>query len=294
MGDSIATNLFMLGYAFQEGLVPLSLEAIERAIELNGVAVDVNKRTFAWGRLAAHDRAKVEALVRPVVQEEAPEPETLAALVERRAAFLAQYQDAAYAQRYRDLVALVETAEKARGRGHTGLAEAAGRNLFKLMAYKDEYEVARLYTNGAFLEKLNRQFEGDFTLQFHLAPPLFARRDPNTGELQKSAYGPWVFRAFKLLAALRGLRGTAFDIFGRTAERRMERQLIADYMAHLREIAAALTPENHALALEIARLPEQMRGFGHVKERNVKRAKEREAKLVAAFRAPMAPATAAE
>ena len=294
MGDSIATNLFMLGYAFQEGLVPLSLEAIERAIELNGVAVEINKRTFAWGRLAAHDRAKVEAMVRPVVQEDVPAPETLAALVERRAQFLAQYQDAAYAQRYRDLVALVERAEKERGRGHSGLAEAAARNLFKLMAYKDEYEVARLYTDGAFIEKLNRQFEGDFTLQFHLAPPLFARRDPNTGELQKSAYGPWVFRAFKLLAALRGWRGTTFDIFGRTAERRMERQLIVDYAAHLREIAAALTPENHTLAVEIARLPEQIRGFGHVKERNVTRAKEREAKLVAAFRAPVAPATAAE
>jgi len=218
----------------------------------------------------------------------------VAAEVERCAALLADYQDPAYAQRYRGTIAMVEAAEKARARGCSGLALAVARNLFKLMAYKDEYEVARLYTDGAFIEKLNRQFEGDFTLQFHLAPPLFARRDPNTGELQKSAYGPWVFRAFKLLAALRGWRGTTFDIFGRTAERRMERQLIVDYAAHLREIAAALTPENHTLAVEIARLPEQIRGFGHVKERNVTRAKEREAKLVAAFRAPVAPATAAE
>jgi indolepyruvate ferredoxin oxidoreductase len=294
MGDSIATNLFMLGYAFQKGLVPLSLAAIERAIELNGVAVEINKRTFAWGRLAAHDGAAVEALVRPALAEEKPAPQSLAELVERRAQFLTAYQDAAYARRYRELVASVEAAEKARSRGLSGLAEAVARNLFKLMAYKDEYEVARLYADGEFLRKLHRQFDGDFTLEFHLAPPLFAKRDPVTGELQKSAYGPWVFRAFKLLARLRRLRGTAFDIFGRTAERRMERQLIDDYEGLIRELTASLGPGNHALALELARLPEQIRGFGHVKERNIKKAKEREASLLAAFRHPAPTATAAE
>ncbi len=294
MGDSIATNLFMLVYAFQQGLVPLSLDAILRAIELNAVAVEANKRTFAWGRLAAHDRRKVEALARPVLREEAPAPETLAQLVERRARFLADYQDALYAKRYRDLVALIESAEKARGRGLAGLAEAAARNLFKLMAYKDEYEVARLYTSGEFLERLHRQFEGDFTVEFHLAPPLLAPRDAATGEIKKSAYGGWMFGAFKLLARLRWLRGRALDPFGRTAERRMERRLIAEYETLIRELAAALSPENHALAVELARLPEQIRGYGHIKERNVKQAKDREATLLALFRSPAPQATAAE
>jgi indolepyruvate ferredoxin oxidoreductase len=295
MGDSIATNLFMLGFAFQQGLVPLSLAAIERAIELNGVQVENNKRTFAWGRLAAYDRAKVEALARPAMAAEAPAPQSLAELVERRARFLTAYQNAAYAARYRTLVAAVETAEKTRGRGLAGLAEAVARNFFKLMAYKDEYEVARLYTDGTFLKQLHQQFDGDFTLQFHLAPPLTAPRDPVTGELKKRPFsGRWMLPAFRMLAALRGLRGTALDIFGRTAERRMERQLIADYERLMTELVAALTPDNHALAVELARVPEQIRGYGHIKERNIKKAKEREASLLAAFRTPAPRATAAE
>ena len=294
MGDSIATNLFMLGYAFQQGRIPLSLEAIERAIELNGVAVEINKRTFAWGRLAAHDRARVEEIVRPSLHDAAPAPQTLAAIIERRATFLRNYQDTAYARRYRELVALIDTAEKAHGRGHTGLADAVARNLFKLMAYKDEYEVARLYSDGAFLKNLRQQFEGDFTLEFHLAPPLLAPRDPNTGELQKKSYGPWVFRMFKLLASLRRIRGTVFDIFGYTEERRIGRRLIADYEIVVRELAAVLSPDNHAMAVQIARLPEQIRGYGHIKEKNIRLAKEREANLLAAFRGPTSSATAAE
>ena len=294
LGDSIAANLFMLGYAFQKGLLPLGLDAIERAIELNGVAVESNTRGFAFGRLAAHDRAHVEALVQSVRHDHGkPEPEELAALVERRSAFLANYQDAAYAQRYRNSIATIESAEKTHARGCSGLAKAAARNLFKLMAYKDEYEVARLYTDGTFLEKLDRQFEGDFTLEYHLAPPLLASRDPVTGALRKRAFGPWIAHAFRLLARVRRLRGTVFDIFGRTEERRMERRLIAEYEAVVRELAAVLSPANHALVVEIASLPEQIRGFGHVKKRNIEKAKAREAELLALLRRKHAAASAA-
>jgi indolepyruvate ferredoxin oxidoreductase len=285
MGDSIAANLFMLGYAFQKGLLPLTLAAIERAIELNGVAVDTNKRSFGFGRLAAHDRAQVEALVRGALRDDAaPEPQGLDALVESRAAFLKSYQNAAYAQRYRNTVRTIRIAEAKLARGFSGLAEATARNLFTLMAYKDEYEVARLYTDGAFIKKLQRQFDGDFTVEFHLAPPLLASRDPATGEPKKRAFGPWMRHVFKLLTWLRPLRGTALDIFGYTRERRMERRLIADYEALVRELSTSLDPGNHALAIELASLPAKMRGFGHIKARNVESAKACEAELLVLLR----------
>ena len=294
MGDSIAANLFMLGYAFQKGFVPLTLAAIERAIELNGVAVDANKRSFAWGRLAAHDRVQVEALVRGALRDDAAsEPRGLDALVENRAAFLKNYQNAAYAQRYRDAVRAIRVAEAKRARGFSGLAEAVARNLFTLMAYKDEYEVARLYADGAFIKKLQRQFEGDFILEYHLAPPLLASRDPATGEPKKRVFGPWMRHVFKLLAWVRPVRGTVLDIFGYTQERRMERRLIAEYEAMLRELSMALSPDNHALAVEIASLPSKMRGFGHIKARNVESAKTCEAELLARLRGKDAQASAA-
>jgi indolepyruvate ferredoxin oxidoreductase len=294
MGDSIAANLFMLGYAFQKGSLPLTLAAIERAIALNGVAVDANKRSFGFGRLAAHDRGQVEALVHGALHDDAaPEPQGLDALVEHRAAFLKSYQNAAYAQRYRDSVGTIRVAEAKLARGFSGLAEAVARNLFTLMAYKDEYEVARLYSDGAFLQKLQRQFEGDFTLEYHLAPPLLASRDPSTGEPQKRAFGPWMRHVFKLLTWLRPLRGTALDIFGYTKERRMERRLIADYEALIGELATSLNPGNHALAIELASLPAKMRGFGHIKARNVDSAKACEAELLALWRGKDTPASAA-
>jgi indolepyruvate ferredoxin oxidoreductase len=294
IGDSIAANLFMLGYAAQKDLVPVSLDAIERAIELNGVAVDSNKRSFALGRLAAHDRVRVETLARPAgAGDTAPAPRDLAALVARRMALLTDYQDAAYAERYRATVAVIDAAEKTRVRGCTALAETVATNLFKLMAYKDEYEVARLYADGAFHEKLRRQFDGNFTLEYHLAPPLLAPRDPVTGELRKRTFGPWMIHAFRWLARLRRVRGTALDIFGRTQERRMERRLIEEYEGIVRELAALLNQENHALAVEIASLPGEMRGFGHVKRRNVERAKAREAELLAMLRRKVVAASAA-
>ncbi|MEX0814674.1 MAG: DUF6537 domain-containing protein, partial [Dongiaceae bacterium] len=212
----------------------------------------------------------------------------------RRVEHLVGYQDAAYAARYRALVERVRRTEAERAPGFAGLAEAVARSYFKLLAYKDEYEVARLYTDGAFLKQVAEQFEGDYRLEFHLAPPLLAERDPDTGHLKKRGYGPWLLTAFRLLARLKGLRGTAFDIFGYTAERQTERRLIADYERVVEEMLAGLGTDNHGLAVEIAAIPEHIRGFGHVKAASLEAAKRREAELLAAFRAPAPRQSAAE
>jgi indolepyruvate ferredoxin oxidoreductase len=282
LGDAIAANPFMLGYAWQLGLVPLSAAAIERAIELNGVAIEQNKAAFAWGRVAAVDPARVEAAIEPAGAPPVSRrlSGSLDELVARRIDELADYQDERYARRYAGTVERVKAAERALvGAGPLALTEAVARNLFKLMAVKDEYEVARLYTSGAFMARLNERFEGDFRLGFHLAPPLLAKRNA-TGELVKREYGAWMFRLFGLLARLRRLRGTAFDPFGRSAERRMERQLVADYEADLERLLATLDRERLPLAVRIASLPEEIRGFGHVKERSVKAALARRAQLL--------------
>ncbi|WP_119460319.1 indolepyruvate ferredoxin oxidoreductase family protein [Rhodospirillaceae bacterium SYSU D60014] len=294
MGDSIASNLFMLGYAFQKGLVPVSAEAIDQAIALNGVAVEANRQAFLWGRRAAHDRAAVERAAQ--LEPEAPPAAapTLDALVARRVAFLTDYQDAAYADRYKALVERVRQAETEKARGLSGLAETVARNYFKLLAYKDEYEVARLYTDGAFLKRLEDQFEGNFRVEFNLAPPLLAARDPDTGHPRKRSFGPWMLTAFRLLAMMKGLRGTRFDLFGRTAERKLERQLIRDYEAVVEELIAGLSHDKHALALQIAAIPEQIRGFGHIKQAHLEPAKRHEAELLVAYRAPTPQQTAAQ
>ncbi len=295
LGDAIATNMFILGYAYQRGLVPVSAEAINKALELNGTAVKMNQAAFLWGRRAATDPGAVERLV-------APKPAAVAVtrlaqsfeeMFARRVEFLTAYQNAAYAQKYRHLVERVKQAESAQARGFGGLAEAVARYYFKLLACKDEYEVARLHTDPAFTEKLSSQFEGDYKLRFHLAPPLFAKRDPASGELRKAEYGSWVMSAFRLLAKMRGLRGTALDVFGYTQERRMERRLIAEYEATIGEVIAKLNSDNHALAVKIAAVPEEIRGFGHVKERSLAVARAKQAELLAAFRAPAAVRSAA-
>ena len=294
LGDSVAANLFLLGYAFQKGLVPLSLEAIERAVELNGVAVEMNKHAIAWGRLAAYDHARVAALVHPLASHEPPRPSGLAEIVAHRARFLARYQNEAYANAYREFVTQIERAEKSRlGRG-SELAEAVAKNLFKLMAYKDEYEVARLYADGEFMKNLRHQFAGTYRLEFNLAPPLFAKRDPATGHLVKRAYGPWAFQAFRLLARIKFLRGSALDPFGRTAERRAERRLISQYRDTLRALLPDLAPANHAIAVEIASLPARIRGYGHVKDKAIAEANQRQEALLDAFRRPAPAASAAE
>ena len=294
-GDSIATNLFLLGYAVQKGTIPVGLDAIRKAIEINGVAAERNLHTLDWGRLAAHDPAAVERAlgIAPDAGETKTE-ETLDDLIDHRAAFLADYQNDAYAQLYRDLVERVRRAEEDRAQGREGLARAAARYAFKLMAYKDEYEVARLYTDGTFKKKLAHQFEGDYRLEFHLAPPLMAKPDPNTGRIAKRRFGAWMMTAFQILARLKGLRGTAFDPFGRTPERRRERQLIADYEKLMGELCASLHDANHALAVELAEIPEHIRGYGAIKDRSIAAAKEKEAGLRAAFLEPAPRADAAE
>ncbi len=287
MGDSIATNMFLLGYAFQRGLIPVSAEAIEKAIELNGAAVKMNQAAFLWGRRAAADLDAVKALVAPKAEtvQSTKVSETLDEMIARREAFLTDYQNAAWAQRYRKLVDEVRVAEQQKARGLSGLTEAVARYFFKLMAYKDEYEVARLHTSEEFRRKLAAQFDGDYKLHFHLAPPLLAKRDPVTGQLRKAEYGPWMMSAFKLLAKLRFLRGTALDIFGRTEERRTERALIDQYERTVRDVLQRLAPDNHALAMQIASIPEEIRGYGHVKEKHLAAAKAKEATLLEAFRA---------
>ncbi|HEY1878656.1 MAG TPA: DUF6537 domain-containing protein, partial [Caulobacteraceae bacterium] len=294
LGDSIATNLFMLGYAWQKGLLPLSFEAIERAIDLNGVAVETSKRTFAWGRLAAHNLAAVNAAAKPTLRVEKPVARTTPEIVAKRVELLTAYQDKAYAERYSAFVDKVARAEKDKAPGRRGLAEAVAKSLYKLMAYKDEYEVGRLYSDGEFLKKLGTQFEGDYKVTFHLAPPLFADRDPATGQLKKREYGAWVMPMFRVLASMKRLRGTRLDLFGYTAERRRERRLIGEYEATVDTLLTSLDQNNHALAIQIAALPETMRGFGHIKDKNIDLAKKREASLLAAYRNPALQSAAAE
>jgi indolepyruvate ferredoxin oxidoreductase len=296
-GDAIAGNLFLLGYACQRGLVPLSIKAIERAIELNGVAVAFNRGAFHWGRRAAADAALVGARALPpsAIPASHRPSDTLDQVIERRAAFLKEYQDAAYAERYRARIAGLRAVEADRLPGSTALTKAAARALFKLMAYKDEYEVARLYTQSDFLGRVAGQFDGHYELHFHLAPPIFGHRDPATGHLKKREFGPWMLSVLRLLAGLRRLRGTPFDPFARSAERRTERRMIGDYERVIDAIVGGLSPANHAIAVVLASLPLEIRGFGHIKEANLARAKAKEASLLCDFRtAPAAPAIAAE
>ncbi|MBV8604661.1 MAG: indolepyruvate ferredoxin oxidoreductase family protein [Pelomonas sp.] len=267
VGDSLYTNPLMLGYAWQQGRVPLAYAALMRAIELNGVQVDNNKAAFEWGRRCAHDLAAVQALYATRQVIEFVKRPGVDALIKRRVEFLTDYQDAAYAARYADFVARVREAEARLG-AKTALTEAVARYLFKLMAYKDEYEVARLHTDARFTEKVAAQFEGDYKLVHHLAPPLLADKNAK-GERLKRPFGAWIRPAFGLLARLKGLRGTALDPFGYTEERREERALIERYRASVETLLQGLSADRLELAVKIARLPEDIRGYGHVKARHL-------------------------
>jgi indolepyruvate ferredoxin oxidoreductase len=279
MGDSIATNAFLLGFAFQKGAIPLTLEAMLRAIEINGAAIEMNKLAFTWGRLAAHDIARVRSVLQFRTRQ-APPTRTLDEQIDLRAQFLRDYQDEGYAARYLAGVDKVRKAEAAVAPTSTELSEAVAKNLFKLMAYKDEYEVARLYTDENFAKKLSEKFDGDFRLKFYLAPPIFAKRD-HAGRLQKREYGGWMIHAFRLLARLKFLRGTQFDVFGRTAERKTERRLVEEYFAMIEQRMDALTPARIPLLTKLARTPEMIRGYGHIKEENIAKAAAEKARLEA-------------
>lgn len=278
VGDAIGSNLMMMGYAFQRGWIGIAIDDIQSAIRLNGVSMQMNLDAFEWGRqLAIHrdDVFRIAGLGEP-------KPEALDDVVKRRADFLADYQDQAYAERYLATVRMVRAAEGSLAAGE-GLSLAVARSLFKLMAYKDEYEVARLYRSATFKENLERDFEGELKLTFHLAPPLLAPRDKLTGHLRKRAYGSWVMPLFSVLARMRRLRGTAFDPFGRTAERREERALIGEYETLVSKLVEGLAPATHEASIAIAELAMGIRGYGHVKDKSIEGYRERLCDALAAL-----------
>ncbi len=307
--DSMATNMFMVGVAYQAGALPISAASIEAAIKQAGVGVEMSLLALKWGRMAVVDLDFVKAEIHkyeahaPKLPELTPEArqivDTVGAsgevrrLLEIRVADLIEYQDADYARRYAAKIKGVLEAEKRVAPESTALTEAAARYFYKLMAYKDEYEVARLHSDPAFLAELDAQFPNGYTVEYNLAPPLFSKRDPETGELIKQKYGPWVLKAFRHLAKFKNLRGGKWDIFGKTEERRQERQAIEDYSKLLDEIAGKLNRDNLATAVQLASVPDDVRGYGHVKEKHVHLAKEKEAKLLAAFRNPQPARVAA-
>jgi len=288
LGDALYTNPFMLGYAWQKGWLPLHAESLVRAMELNGVAVEANKAAFLWGRRAAHD---IEAVHRVAFAPEVVELKRLSSnldeTIARRVEFLVGYQNQAYAQRYRDFVEGVRRVEQKLGSSR--LTEAVARYYFKLLAYKDEYEVARLYCAPAFMDRVRAQFEGDFKLKFYLAPPLLSRRDTH-GHLVKRQFGTWTMSAFRLLAKCKGVRGTFWDVFGHTAERKSERALIRGYEDTIRRMLAKLDAGNLSAAVVVASIPEDIRGYGHIKEASIARATVKQRELLLAFLTPTAAA----
>jgi indolepyruvate ferredoxin oxidoreductase len=292
-GNSVPANIFLVGYAYQLGAIPLSAAAIERAIELNGEAVEMNKSAFQWGRRAVVEPAALESLIRPAPQAASDArrlSQSFEEMVERRVAYLTAYQNSKYATRYRAWVEKAQAAEMAKVPGKSGFSEAVARYLFKLMTYKDEYEVARLYAGDSFLKQVRGEFGGEkLRLSVHLAPPLLARPDKFTGEPRKITFGPWIFPVFKLLAKFKFLRGTPFDPFGYSTERKTERALLCDYEAMLEEVLPKLDAANHHIAVGLAAIPDKIRGFGHVKRRHLKAAKADEAALFDQWRADTAP-----
>ena len=286
LGDAIGANLFVVGFALQKGLIPVGLPALERAIELNGRAIEMNKQAIAWGRLAAHDPEKVKSLAASRIRgaQTSSEPQSLKDLVARRTSFLTDYQNEAYAARYAKKVEDVLAIERSLGATDHPLANAVSRYLFKLMAVKDEFEVMRLWASDGFQQQLDKEFEGNYKLQFHLAPQLLFPRSKDTGRVKKLNIDRRVFAVLKVLRHFKFLRHSPLDIFNRTAHRKREWQLLGEYEATLDELLRDLTLENRDLAVQIAEIPEHIRGFDTVKDAQLKVAKEKEAALLDAFR----------
>ena len=288
--DSIASNMFMLGYAFQLGAVPVTAASIEKAIELNGAAIEMNRNAFRFGRLAAHDRSALDRIVK-VPKTKAPS--TLAEMVAFRANHLEGYQNKALAERFQARVQRFADLEKSKTPGRSGLAEAVARGYFKLLSYKDEYEVARLYTDGRFEKAVAENFDGQLRLEFHLAPPLMSwfNKDKVTGQPRKMSFGAWMLPAFKMLAKGKALRGGWLDVFGYSAERRLERRMIRDYEVLLDEVEQRLSADTHRTAVALASVPEDIKGFGHVKHANYEKALKKQEALLAMLRDPKPAST---
>lgn len=285
MGDSIATNTFMLGFAYQKGWLPVAQESLVQAIELNGTAVEFNLKAFDWGRRAAADLPRLRSLIDSNSSKAAAQPlsQNLDEVIQRRIATLTEYQNAKLAEKYRARVQQFRDAET-RIAGEPGkLTETVARNYFKVLATKDEYEVARLFTNGDFMKKIESQFEGSYKLNFHLAPPIMNNAKPGE-EPQKRSFGPWMMRSFKLLARMKFLRNSVIDPFGYTAERKVEREWLATYEGVLDEVLGRLTAEKMQTAIELANLPDIVRGYGPVKERFLEQAHIQHARLLSAWR----------
>jgi indolepyruvate ferredoxin oxidoreductase len=288
LGDSIATNMMMMGYAYQKGLLPLSGASIEQAIEVNGVAIKMNTQAFQLGRMAAADPVRLAAMMKG--QDDTVAPKTLEAMsldeiIAHRSTLLTEYQNEKLAERYRAFVTQVRSAAAQGGFGDA-LPRAVAINYAKLLAYKDEYEVARLYTDGRFEKQLRDQFDGDFKISFNLAPPMLGGGTDALGRPRKRAFGAWMMPVFRLLANMRGLRGTAFDIFGHSADRKLERDLIAGYEKDVAHVLTVLSPLTLDTAIELLSLPDRIRGYGPVKEKSVQDAKARYAQLAADLASP--------
>jgi len=286
LGDAIAANMFLLGFAWQQGRLPLSLAAIQRAIELNGVAVKMNQEAFAWGRAYAADPQGVERLVAPsnVIRFVPRKQQDIGELVAHRVKLLTDYQSADYALRYQKKIDAIRKLEESAG-GNGQLAKAVARYYYKLLAHKDEFEVARLYAHPDFQSQLEQTFEGGYQLRFHLAGGPFGRINAATGKPAKTEIGPWMMRAFRTLAALRFLRGSVFDPFRHSAERKLGVELLAQYESDLKLIEGNLRQDNQAAAAALAAWPEQVRGYGHVRAAHAQRAYAEREKLLVLFRA---------